>query len=85
MKMISQSLKENNFYRISDLALVAVLSLDLPIEKIDRQNPTKVQFLFAESEQLRRLVDDYWKGQLQVEPKAFFNQLKNIKTRIYSE
>jgi len=83
--MISQSLKENNFYRISDLALVAVLSLDLPIEKIDRQNPTKVQFLFAESEQLRRLVDDYWKGQLQVEPKAFFNQLKNIKTRIYSE
>jgi hypothetical protein len=61
------------------------LSLDLPIEKIDRQNPTKVQFLFAESEQLRRLVDDYWKGQLQVEPKAFFNQLKNIKTRIYSE
>ncbi len=82
--MKSQSLKENNYYRTNDLNLAAVLSLDLPIEQVDKQNPAKVQFLFTESEQLRRLVDDYWKGQLQVEPKAFFNQLKNIKTRIYN-
>lgn len=80
-----KNLKENNFYRTSDLNLAAVLSLDLPIEKIDRQNPAKVQFLFTESEQLRRLVNDYWNGRLQIEPKQYFSQLKNIKTRIYSE
>ena len=82
--MTSQNFKENNFYCTSDLNLAAVLSLDVPIEQVDKQNPAKVQFLFAESRQLRQLVDDYWKGQLRVEPKAFFNQLKNIKTRIYN-
>jgi hypothetical protein len=82
--MTSQNIRENNYYRTSDLNLAAVLSLDVPIEKVDRQNPAKILFLFAESEQLRHLVDEFWKGQLRVEPKLYFSQLKNIKTRIYN-
>lgn len=83
--MNSQNLKENSFYRSQDLNLVTVLSLYIPIEKIDRSNVAKVQFLFAESDQLRQLVNDYWKGELRIEPKLYFSQLKNIKTRLYSE
>ncbi|MDE2019053.1 MAG: hypothetical protein KGJ13_01755, partial [Patescibacteria group bacterium] len=31
------------------------------------------------------LVKRYWSRELQVEPQAFFNQLKQVKVRIYAE
>lgn len=77
--------KYEEFYRCSDLPLVVVISLSHAIEEVDRQNPRRAEFLFRQSVELDQLVEAYWKGQLQVEPQRFFNQLRLVKARLYGE
>ena len=78
---------DNQFYKTADLALVAVLLLFIPdsLEVVDRGNPYKVLFCFGKSPELDSLVKRYWRRELQVEPQAFFNQIKQVKVRIYAE
>lgn len=77
--------KQDNLYQTSDLALATVISFYYPIESVDRANPRKAQFLFYRDEKLDELVDKYWRGELQVEPQQFFNQLRIVKARLYGE
>lgn len=78
-------LKEIDFYKTTDIALVSALSCHgFQIETIDKQNPSKVIFLIKRSEQLDDMIKSYFTHQLQVEPLMFFNFLKEIKTRIYN-
>lgn len=83
--MTQEKLKINDYYSSADLALVTVLSLFYPIDSIDRQNPYKATFLFKRDAQLDQLIESYWKGELRVNPLAYFNQLKTIKARLYGE
>ena len=78
---------DNQFYKTADMALVAVLLLFIPdsLEVVDRGNPYKVLFCFGKSPELDSLVKRYWSRELQVEPQAFFNQIKQVKVRIYAE
>lgn len=73
---------DNNYYT-SDLALAAALSLFYPLEAIDRRNPQKAEFLFKRDEQLDKLIETYWRGEMRVSPQAYFYQLKLIKSRLY--
>lgn len=78
---------DNQYYKTADLALIAVILLFIPdsLEVVDRGNPHKVFFCFGKSPELDSLVKRYWSRELQVEPQAFFNQLKQVKVRIYAE
>lgn len=82
--MTTQNLKENDFYKTPDLALAGVLSLWYPLEAVDFKNPPRAQFLFLRDEKLDKLIQMYWRGELQVEPQRYFNQLRVIKTRLRS-
>ena len=68
----------------SDLAIVATISLYFPIESIDRQNPRKAQFVFVRNTELNNLIERYWKKELLIEPRQYFDQLKAIKNRLYA-
>lgn len=83
--MTQQRLKIDDTYSTSDLALATALALFLPVEAIGRQNPHKAQFLFKRTDELDKLIDTYWHGEMRVEPQAYFNSLKSIKARLYSE
>lgn len=72
------------FYKTSDLGLTTTLSLFFPVRTIDRSNPRKVLFVFDQTDELNNFVDKYWRSEIVVEPQTFTNQIKNIKTRIYS-
>lgn len=76
---------EANYYYTSDLALATAISLWYPIDAIDRQNPRKASFLFKRNAKLNELLEAYWKRELKIEPQEYFNQLKAIKARLYSE
>jgi len=76
--------KETKFYRTNDLALATLISLYHPVESIDFENPRKAFFLFLRDEKLDQLVEDYWRGSISVEPKNYFDQLRQLKSRIYS-
>lgn len=82
---MSQSQYNSTHYLTSDLALVTTLSLKFPIEDIDRSNPRKAVFVFRRSPALEELVDSYFTNQLKVSPQVFFNQLRDVKARLYAE
>lgn len=80
---MKNNLDEHSF-KTADLGLVTSLSLHFPIRTIDRNNPQKVLFVFNQTDELDDFVDKYWRSEITVEPQIFTNQIKNIKTRIYS-
>jgi hypothetical protein len=83
LTMNIEILNEKEIYRTADLALATAISLFYPIERIEKENPRKAQFLFKRNKQLDSLIESYWRGELKVEPQAYFNQLRIIKARLY--
>ncbi len=84
--MTQQRLKIDDYYSTSDLALASAIALYYPLEAVDRtQDPYKAQFLFKKESQLDQLIESYWRGELRIEPQAYFNQLKAIKARLYAD
>ncbi len=77
--------KTNNLYQTADMACAAALSLIFPIEAIDRTSGRRVFFLFTRSEEFDLLVQEFWRGEVQVEPRAYFDSIKAIKTRLYDQ
>lgn len=82
---MSQSPYNSTHYLTSDLALVTTLSLKFSIEEIDRSNPRKAVFVFRRSPELEELVDQFFSNKLQISPQVFFNQLRDVKNRLYAE
>ena len=74
--------QDENYYT-SDLSLAATLSFKFPIDHLDKSNPRRVLFYFKSSEEITKLVDQYWKKKLKVEPQTFFAQIRTIKNMIY--
>jgi len=86
MNMIKQRLTVNDYYSTSDLALASAIALYYPLEAVDKtQNPIKAQFLFKKDSKLDQLIESYWRGEMRIEPQSYFNRLKVIKARLYSE
>lgn len=77
-------MKIKTYWQSSDLALATVLSLFFPISSIDKQNPRKAEFIFERSRKLEELINQYWKKELLVEPRQYFDQLKSLKARLYA-
>lgn len=67
----------------SDLAQVAAISLEFPIEKVDKTNPKKVVFFFKKTRKLDSYLEKYWDDTLKISPQSYFAQIKAIKNRIY--
>ena len=78
-----QSIPHSNQFATSDLALAATLSLWVTLENIDRTNPRRAVFEFPQSDELDRLIELYWRGQLEVEPQLYFGQLRSLKSRLH--
>jgi len=83
MNMSIRRLSSNEYYESSDLSLVTTLSLYYPLETIDHRNPQKAVFIFKRDKQMDQLINAYWRGELKVNPQAYFNALKNMKARLY--
>lgn len=78
-------LSKNDYFKSSDISLCSSLCCyGYQIEAIDKQNPSKAVFLIKRDERLDGLVQLYFTHQLSVEPSAYFNFLKEIKTRLYN-
>jgi hypothetical protein len=83
--MNMKAISEKDFFRSSDLCLSAVISMDYPVEELDKTYPGKVIFLFRRENGLDEVVRAFWDGKLQIEPRAYFDAIKSLKTRIYQE
>lgn len=75
---------KSDSFRTADLALTAAICVSgFIIDEMERVSPTRSVFIFQSSDELQEMMNRYWHGELRVEPQAYFNQLKQIKARIY--
>lgn len=81
---MNQQKLNTDFYSTSDLSLATTLSLWCPIEDINRSNPRKALFIFQNTEELQKLVDEYYRNEIKISPQVYFNQLRVVKARLYA-
>lgn len=75
---------ENDSFESSDLSLVAALCcFGAVIESVDHSAPRAV-FCIRREKGMDQLVQAFHSHSLQVEPLAYFNALKEAKSRLYS-
>jgi len=63
----------------------ALISAGFELVSLDKTNPRKVQFIFRREVGIEKVVDNYWADHLEVKARAFFDNVKMLKNRIYSE
>lgn len=66
-------------------AAAALVSAGFQLALLDKTNPRKVQFAFLREAGIEKVVDDYWADRLEVKARSFFDNLKMLKNRLYSE
>lgn len=73
-------------YGINDLGQATAL-VCAGFEVIDlASNPDsdRVTFYFQPSERIATTAQEYWSGKLKVDAKQYWQEMKNLKTRLYS-
>lgn len=84
--MTQQKLNTNDYYFTYDLGCSsALISAGFELVSLDKTNPRKVQFIFRREVGIEKVVDEYWADRLEVKARAFFDNIKMLKNRIYSE
>jgi hypothetical protein len=89
-KLIAEQSEDFNdqlgFYNTFDLgAAASLVTAGFVLAKLDKANPRKVQFIFRRDTGIEKVVDDYWTDELEVKARSFFDNIKMLKNRIYSE
>jgi hypothetical protein len=73
------------FYTYDLGAAAALVSAGFQLALLDKTNPNKVQFAFTKEVGMERVMDDYWADRLEVKARSFFDNIKMLKNRLYSE
>ncbi len=74
------------FHSSFDLGLAAALiCTGFELVSLGRENPRKVRFLFRRSDGIDEIANNYWSDRLEVKARAYFDALKMLKNRLYSE
>ena len=74
----------NEYFESSDLSLVAaLLSCGAKIEAVERNNGPRATFCIRREKGLDELVQAFLTHSMQVDPLAYFNALKEAKSRLY--
>jgi hypothetical protein len=67
-----------------NLILATILRLhNCGLVGIDKTDPRRAVFQFAETPLSQQLVTTFWNGTLSVEPRAFSSAQKDLKTMLY--
>lgn len=75
-----------DLFRTFDLGLAAALvATGNAVDTLDRSNPSRVQFVFKQTNQLDEMIQAYWANTpIDLAPQVYFNALKGLKNQIYS-
>jgi hypothetical protein len=76
---------EKYFYSYDLGCCAALITTGFELVSLDKTNPRKVQFIIRHETGIERIVDNYWADQLAVHARAYFDNIKMLKNRIYSE
>lgn len=69
-----------------DLGAAAALAhIGFELISLDRENPKKIKFIFQRDRLIDEAIKEYWAGTLSVGARSYFDSIKMLKNRIYSE
>lgn len=75
---------DQKYFTTSELSLCAALiCLNFSLDSLDKANPQRTVFIFKSSEGLDETVSNFWQRKLLIEPIAFFEAQRYLKSRIY--
>ena len=63
----------------------ALLTAGFELLSLNKDNPHKSLMVFSRRKGLDQAVEDYWSGKLEVKARSYFDNIKMLKNRIYSE
>jgi hypothetical protein len=75
----------NYFYTFDLGCSAALICKKFQLTSLDKENPKKVQFIFQKEPGIEKVVNEYWANTLEVKAREFFDSVKMLKNRIYSE
>ena len=81
-----QILPLNEVMAVSDLGCAAALATaGFELLALDRENPRKIKFVFRRETGIEKVADDFWSDRLEQKSRSFWDNIKNLKNRLYSE
>lgn len=64
---------------------VALICAGFELLTLDKANQRKVLLVFKREDGIESVVDNYWSDRLEVKARTYFDTLKMLKNRLYSE
>lgn len=80
-----KNLNNEIFYCTTDLSLAGALLSYYPLSNLNLENPKKAVFIFKKDKKFDLAIEKYWHGDLRVDPRQYFNNLKMLKSRIHNQ
>ena len=75
----------HNFFYTFDLGCAAALSAsDYKLVTLDKSDPKKLMFIYKKEPGVVQVVDGYWADSLSLKARKYFESVKMLKNRIYS-
>jgi hypothetical protein len=83
--MITKKLKSSERFLTYDIGLSAALAtIGYELIDLEKSNIKKVQFIFMRDAGIDNAINDYWNGNLKLDARTLFDNLKRVKNQIYS-
>jgi len=75
---------DQKYFSTSELSLCAALiCLNFSLDSLDKTNPKRAVFILKRNKGLDEAVSNFWRRKLLIEPIAFFEAQRYLKSRIY--
>lgn len=76
---------DNQVLSTFDLGCAAALiTAGFELLSLDRENPRKVKFIFRRGNGIEKAAEDFWSDRLEQKSRSFWDNIKNLKNRLYS-
>jgi hypothetical protein len=77
---------EASVFTTYDLGVsAALLCLGYKLIRLDRDDPRKALFVFRKEKDIDTYANQYFSDQLKVKARSFFDSIKALKNKLYSE
>ncbi len=63
----------------------ALLCAGFELLSVDKENPRKALFIFKKADDIEDVTDRYFSDRLEVKARSYFDHLKALKNKLYSE
>ena len=86
LKPRSREDDEASVFTTYDLGVsAALLCLGYKLIRLDRDDPRKALFVFKKDADIDAYANQYFSDQLKVKARSFFDSIKALKNKLYSE